>query len=739
MSESSSGSGPEPTPDLDLAKLCSIIQSYFLEADLGLVKKAHDFSVKLHEGQKRKSGEPYIKHPLAVSEILAQMHMDVPSIVTGLLHDTVEDTATTLEQVQAEFGLEIAALVDGVTKISQITFKSSHEKQAENFRKMILAMAKDLRVILVKLADRTHNMRTLEHLSEEKRKRIAQETLEIYAPLANRLGISWMKVELEDASLRYLKPEIYQKLTKKVAQKKTERTEYIETLIKILTEKLAEFGLKVKVTGRPKHFYSIYKKMEVKGIDFEEINDLVAFRILTSSVGECYEALGIVHQFFKPVPGRFKDYIAMPKNNLYQSLHTTVIGPFGERLEIQIRTQDMHKVAESGIAAHWEYKEGKLSEKDSNKFHWLRQLLEAQENLSDPSEFLESVKLDLFEGDIYVFTPKGELRDFPAGSTPLDFAYAVHTDVGNKCIGAKVNGRIVPLKHKLRSGDTVEILTSPTQTPSKDWLKIAKTGRAKAKIRQFVKGAERERSRELGRDLLDREFRRFGHSFAKFEKQKDVDTVVSAFSFAGLDDLLIAVGYGKVAPEKFRQKVFPESQAKSEPEAPTSDDTPFKKIVSQAKTQFGSTERRNVVRVNGMDNLLFRFARCCNPLPGDEIVGFISRGRGITVHKLGCSKVLDLNTDRVIDVSWASEAEKIKRNARIRVLCQDERGLLNEMSRVISSQGINVKSLNIRVNADRKAVGTFDLELNHKDQLANCIKELEGLTGIISVEVLPLK
>jgi len=723
-------------------KLSQLVQSYFQEADVGLIKKAHDFSVQLHQGQKRQSGEPYIIHPLAVSGVLAQMKMDVASIVTGLLHDTVEDTATTLEEVQKQFGAEIAQLVDGVTKISAISFKSSHEKQAENFRKMILAMAKDLRVILVKLADRTHNMRTLEFLSPKKQMIIAQETLDIYAPLANRLGISWMKVELEDLCLRYLHPEIYYKIAKLVSKKKTERAEYIEKVTKIFQEKLLEYGIRVKIAGRSKHFYSIYKKMEARGVDFEEVNDLIAFRIVTNSVQECYEALGIVHMFFKPVPGRFKDYIAMPKNNMYQSLHTTVIGPFGERLEVQIRTDDMHRTAEGGIAAHWEYKEGKLSQKDSLKFHWLRQLVEAQESLHDPSEFLESVKLDLFEGDIYVFTPKGELREFPLGSTPLDFAYAVHTDLGNKCVGAKVNGRMVPLKHKLRSGDTVEIISSQTQKPSKDWLKIVKSSRAKAKIRQYIKSEERERSKILGRDLLDREFRRFGQSLPKFEKSKEIEKKPQELGWASYDEMLIGIGYGKAPLDKILHHFFPDLKSTAESSTEKEDvdnDAGFSRIIKNAQNQFGTSVKKNVVRIHGMDDLLVRMGRCCNPLPGDEIVGFISRGRGVTVHKLGCARVLDLNTDRLIDVSWASEADRMTRDIRIKVLVQDEQGLLNDMSRVISSHGINIKSLNIRVNADKKATGIFDLQVKTKDQLVKCIRELEGIKGIISVERIPVR
>lgn len=720
----------EHNPEVTLDLLKQTILGYFPDADVGLLTKAHDFAVSLHTGQKRQSGEPYIIHPLNVSLILANMRMDLPTIVTGLLHDTVEDTATTIQEVQAQFGQEIAQLVDGVTKISQISFKSSHEKQAENFRKMILAMAKDLRVILVKLADRTHNMRTLEHLAPAKQQVIAQETLDIYAPLSNRLGMSWMKVELEDLSLRYLKSEMYYKLAKLVSKKKTEREQYTATLIKIISEKVREYGLTVKVFGRAKHFYSIYKKMETRAMQFEDIHDVVAFRVLTSTIAECYEVLGVVHSFFKPVPGRFKDYIAMPKNNMYQSLHTTVIGPFGERLEIQIRTEEMHRVAEGGIAAHWQYKEGKLSQKDQVRFHWLRQLLDAQENVENPSEFLESVKLDLFEGDIYVFTPKGELLEFPMGSTPLDFAYSIHTDVGHRCTGAKVNGRMVPLKHKLRSGDTVEVMTGPTQKPSKDWLKIVKSGRAKSKIRQFIRTEERDRAKLIGYDMLDREFRRYGQSLPKLERSKEADSTAGQLSFASFDEMLIAVGYGKVPPDRITQKLFPDKNPEAAQEKAA---TFMTEIIKRAKQKVGSTSK-TAVRIQGLDDILVRFGRCCNPLPGDEIVGFISRGRGVTVHKLGCAKVLDLDPDRAVEVSWASEADKLLRDVQIRVLCTDKPGLLNEMSRVISAEGVNIKSLNIRVNADKRAVGTFDLQVKTKAQLLGCIKNLEALPGIISVE-----
>ncbi len=723
-----------PTPTFDDLK--AKVKSYFPEADFGLLQKAHDYALSLHEGQMRKSGEPYIMHPIAVSYILASMKMDLATIVTGILHDVVEDTETSCEELAEEFGKEVAQLVDGVTKISKISFKSKHEKQAENFRKMILATAKDLRVILIKLADRTHNMRTLQHMPGHKQEDIASETLEIYVPLANRLGISWMKIELEDLCLRYLHPEVYQKLSKLIGEKQEARKKYTATMIKILIEKAGEYGLKVDVTGRPKHFYSIYKKMESRNLDFEEIHDIVAFRVITNSVAECYEVLGIVHSFFKPVPGRFKDYIAMPKNNMYQSLHTTVIGPYGERLEVQIRTEDMHRVAEAGVAAHWQYKEGKLSSKDAERFHWLRQVIEAQETLDNSTEFYESIKLDLFAGEIYVFTPKGELKEYPVGSTPLDFAFSVHTDVGNKCIGAKVNGRMVPLKYKLRSGDTVEIMTSPTQRPSKDWLKIVKTGRAKSKIRAFIKTEERERARNIGRDVLEREFRRLGENFSKFEKSKDVDEKASDLSFASLDEMIISVGYGRTAPEKLLPKIFPNKYKEAEPETLEEE----AQAILDETTIKGRTlkdSKRSPVLIEGIDDVMVRFAKCCNPLPGDEIVGFISRGRGVICHRVNCPKVLDVDSGRAVDVTWAdANNRKILRDVKIKIIVTDNQGLMNQMTKTISAKGINMKSINIKVNPDRKATGFFDLQVTSRAELLACVKDLEGVPGVISVEIM---
>jgi GTP diphosphokinase / guanosine-3',5'-bis(diphosphate) 3'-diphosphatase len=725
----------DPKDPYGFEKLKKTVEEYFPEADFTLLDKAFDLSLKNHDGQMRSSGEPYIIHPIAVCQILAEMRMDLDTIVTGVLHDTVEDTDTTLEDIKKDFGDTVAQLVDGVTKLSRITFKTNHEKQAENFRKMVLAMAKDLRVIIVKLADRTHNMRTLQHLAPVKQQRIAQETLDIYAPLANRLGISWMKTELEDLSLRYIKPEVYYKLANLVSMKKRERDEYIQKLIKIITDKTEEYGLTVRVTGRAKHFYSIFKKMEAQKINFEEVPDLVAFRMITKDIGQCYEVLGIIHSFFKPVPGRFKDYIAMPKNNMYQSLHTTVIGPFGERLEIQIRTEDMHRVAESGIAAHWEYKDGKLLEKDKVKFHWLRQLVDAQENLESPQEFLESVKLDLFMGDIYVFTPKGELLEFPMGATPLDFAYTIHTGLGHKTTGAKVNGRIVPLKHKLRSGDTVEIITSPHQKPNKDWLKLVKTSRAKSKIRVYIRTEARERAKEIGYDLLDREFRKVDESLSKFEKRKDLNEVAGKLSFASFDEMLISVGYSKVEPEKVIAKLFPEKVKAADKEEKDKTIAEIQGSSESVVRTGNGKSRATVVKVAGIDDdVLVRFGKCCSPLPGDDIIGYISRGRGITVHRIDCERVLDLDPNRGIDVTWSDNAESSTHEIKIKVICNDESGILNSMSKIITDSGINIKSVNIKVNPDKKATGLFDLEVKTKGQINACIQQLESLKGIILVE-----
>src|SRR6476620_7571173 len=511
------------------------VAAYHPDPDLDIIKKAYVYSAKVHQGQLRKSGEPYLVHPLEVAGILAELKLDEASIVTGLLHDTIEDTLATQEELTELFGPEVSQLVDGVTKLSKFSATASlsqEEKQAENFRKMIIAMAQDIRVILVKLADRTHNMRTLDHMKEEKQARIAQETLDIYAPLANRLGISWVKTELEDLSFRYLKPQEFQELQAKVSRRKKEREKYITDVCEVMEEELKKRGLTAQVSGRFKHLYSIYKKMKAQGIDFEQIHDVIAFRILMPTVPNCYEALGMVHQLWKPVPGRFKDFIAIPKPNMYQSLHTTVIGPQSERIEVQIRTEEMHKIAEEGIAAHWAYKEGRVQiSKDDEKFAWLRQLMEWQQDLKDPKEFLETVKVDLFTDEVFVFTPRGDVKALPRGATPVDFAYAIHSDVGGKCVGAKVNGKIVPLRYKLKNGDQVEVLTSPQAHPSKDWLTFVKTSRAQQKIRGFIKQQQRDKSLQLGRELGEKELKRFGLTLNKLIKNGELKPHAEALGY----------------------------------------------------------------------------------------------------------------------------------------------------------------------------------------------------------------
>ena len=714
--------------------ICSRILSYYPDAKLEPVRKAFDFAVKAHQGQTRSSGEPYMVHPIDVAETLAELRLDIPSIVTGLLHDTVEDTHATLEEITKEFGRDIADLVDGVTKLSKITFKTSEEKQAENFRKMILAMSKDIRVILVKLADRLNNMRTLDHLAPHKQKNIAQETLDIYAPIANRLGISWMKIELEDLCLRHLHPDAYYKLAQRVAKKKRERDAYTEEVTSILEEKLKEYDVHATVAGRAKHFYSIFKKMERREVDFDQINDMIAFRIVVDNITECYKALGVIHATYKPVPGRFKDYIAMPKANGYQSLHTTVIGPHGERVEIQIRTQEMHQVAEAGIAAHWRYKEGRFDTSSRENIDWVQRLLEWNKDLDDPNEFLETVKIDLFAEDVFVFTPTGEVKELPYGATPLDFAYAVHTDVGHRCVGAKVNGRIVPLKHRLKSGDTIEVLTSPTQTPSKDWLKITKSSRAKAKIRAFIKTQERDRARDLGKDILEKALRPFGRTVAKLERSGELLKAAQQLHLGGVEELYIALGYGRTLPEHALEQLVPADERKAAPgEKPTAEPESFLKRV------FASARKRNLANnaiiVSNLDDVLIRFARCCNPLPGDSIVGFITRGRGVTVHTATCTKGIDSDADRRIDVRWNShEKNKITRTVRIRVLSADEPGLLALMSQTISSCGVNIALANLRTTKDQKVIALFEIQVADTAQLHKVMGALEAKKGVISVE-----
>src|SRR6476620_3674534 len=543
---------------LDIEQLLDRVKSYNAEADLGVVRKAYEFSAKVHEGQRRRSGEPYLQHPIAVAGVLTSLKTDVTAIVAALLHDTLEDTMATPEELESEFGKDVVHLVDGVTKIGKITFKSHEEKQAENFRKMLLSMADDIRVVLIKLADRLHNMRTLEHLSPAKRQAIAEETLEIYAPLANRLGIGWIKNELEDLCLKHLKPDVYEMMRTRVAKRDEDRQQYIQEVIELVTKALQDHGLTGQVYGRPKHLYGIYQKMNKQSISFEEVYDLTALRIVTDTKMNCYALVGVIHSLWRPVPGRFKDYIAIPKSNLYQAIHTTVVGPKGEHVEFQIRTDEMHRVAECGIAAHWKYKErGQIDDKDGKVFSWLRQFVEWHQDLADNRQFMDTVKLDLFHDVVYVFTPKGLVKEMPKGSTPVDFAYAIHTEVGDHCVGSKVNGKIVPLKHQLSSGDAVEILTAPTQVPHKDWLKFVRTSRAKTKIKHWLKSEEQKRSVEIGRRLLEREFRRHDLPPAQLFKSDRLLSVARELGCESADELAAAVGYGRLPTAQVISRLIP--------------------------------------------------------------------------------------------------------------------------------------------------------------------------------------
>ncbi|GEJ57920.1 RelA/SpoT family protein [Anaeromyxobacter diazotrophicus] len=718
---------------LRLNDILDRVGGYHPDPDLDLIKKAYVYSAKVHQGQIRKSGEPYLIHPLEVAGILAEMHLDEASVVTGLLHDTIEDTLATKEEIAELFGQEIAELVDGVTKLSQFTAgNTQEEKQAENFRKMVVAMAKDIRVLLVKLADRTHNMRTLEHMTPEKQERIARETLDIYAPLSNRLGIQWLKTELEELSFKYLHRGDYAELEQKVEARAKERDKFIAEVVGIIRGKLDESGIQGEVYGRVKHLYSIWRKMQVQSVDFEQIHDVIAFRVIVQNVAHCYETLGLIHSLWKPVPGRFKDFIAIPKPNLYQSLHTTVIGPRAERIEIQIRTEEMHKIAEEGVAAHWAYKEGKNGEgpsaKDAAKFGWLRQLLEWQRDLTDPTEFLETVKVDLFADEVFVFTPKGDVKSLPRGATPLDFAYAVHSEVGEHTVGAKVNGKIVPLRSTLKNGDTVEILTAPGSHPSKDWLGFVKTSRAQTRIRGFIRQAEHKRSLEIGKELAERELRRYGVSLAKVTKGGELDRAAAALGYKRGDDVLVALGYGKIGPQQILAQLVPAERlaAPAPAEEPTSRLTELFRKVARRPT--------GGVRISGIDDVLVRYGKCCNPVPGDDIVGFITRGRGVTVHTRVCDRALTLDPLRRVDVSWDIRASEVKRPVSIKVVTDDRPGVLAQISKTISEAGMNISQATCRTTGLGRAVNTFEMSIGEVKQLRSVMRSIEAIEGVVSVE-----
>jgi GTP pyrophosphokinase len=722
-----------------LQELLEQVKGYHPAADLDLIARTFTFAERAHDGQLRRSGEPYVVHPLGVARTIAELKLDVPSICAGLLHDCVEDTSATTEQITREFGTEIAFLVEGVTKLGKIPWNNKEERQAENFRKMLLAMARDIRVILIKLADRIDNMRTLEAMPAEKQERIARETMEIYAPLANRLGIQWVKVELEDLSFKYLFPQDHAALSARVSEFHRERQRYIDDVVDVIKKELSDAGIECQVYGRIKHLWSIYQKMEKTQRELQQLFDIIAFRAIVPSVRACYETLGVVHSKWTPIPGRFKDFIALPKPNMYQSLHTSVIGPRGERMEVQIRTPEMHKVAEEGIAAHWRYKEGKpfavegqtKDDKDQKRFAWLRQLMEWQRDLKDPTEFIETVKMDMFADEVYVFTPKGDVKALPKGANPIDLAYAIHTEVGHHCSGARVNGLMVPLRYVLRNGDTVEIITSPNQRPSKDWLKYVSTSSAKAKIRSFLRQEEREKSKTLGKELLDRELRKYGASFAKSLKAGELDRAAEKLKLQSVDELCITVGYGKVLPAEVAEVVVPEDKRKEAAE-PQPSENPIAQLASSLLKRVTGRGSSTGIKVAGEADVLVRFAKCCSPVMGDPIVGFITRGRGVTIHTLGCAKAVDQDPDRRVEVEWDGKL-KSPRPVSIQVVCADKPGLLASISQSFNQLGVNISQANCRALDDNRAVNTFSFNVSDIEQLRTVMRTLQRLNGVFSV------
>ncbi|SHI74879.1 GTP pyrophosphokinase [Malonomonas rubra DSM 5091] len=698
-----------------------------VQFDEAILQKAYDFSVRAHEGQKNRDGKDYLQHPLEVVSILTRLKVDETTLVVGLLHDVLEEEAVSPQDVSNSFGDEVLSLIEIGNKISSIPYKKSNQQQVESFRKMFIAMARDMRVLLVYLADRLSDMRTLQFCEQQKQVEYARETLEIYAPLANRLGISWLKSELEDLSLRFLEPEKFADLASKISAQKEERAEYVEKVKKLILDLLQENALTGDVTGRFKHFYSVYKKMERTGVDLDEIYDLTAFRVLVDSVRECYEVLGLIHATWKPITGRFKDYIAMPKANMYQSLHTTVIGPFGERMEVQIRTNEMHRIAEEGVAAHWKYKEGgavAATGRDDQRFSWLRQLLEWQQDVSTSRELAESAAIDLFPEEVYAFTPNGDVKELPQGSSPVDFAYAIHTDVGSQCVGARINGKLCPLRTVLKNGDIVEVITAKNHTPSKDWLSFVKTSKARNKIRQWVKAEQREKSIVMGRELVEKELRKHDYSMKRAQSLDSFDLAVTELGFKQVDDLYASIGYGKLSPGQFVSHVLPRDEMKITGKPGT---------IGKVLGKLGRKKPSSAVKIDGIDDVMVRFANCCNPLPGEPVTGFITRGRGLTVHTIDCPQVQASDPDRRIDVEWDMQ-RKTTRPVKIRVSCHDQKGMLVGISGAITDADANIVSASVFSRGDKKGSNLFEIDVQNLEHLNRVIREVKKVKGVYKVE-----
>ena len=704
--------------------------------DLDIVNKAFNLAYEAHKEQKRESGEPYIIHPIDVAVILAELGMDTSTIVAGLLHDVIEDTDYTYDDIKNIFSEEVANLVSGVTKITKMEYKSKEEQQADNFRKMLLAMASDIRVIIIKLADRLHNMRTLKYMPKEKQKRISKQTLDIYAPLAHRLGISKVKWELEDLCFRYLHEEEYYDLVHQISEKRVERETYIAQIIKDLYSKLEEAEIDSDIDGRPKHFYSIYRKMVTKNKSIEQIFDLTAIRILVNSVKDCYEVLGIVHTIYKPIPGRFKDYIAMPKPNMYQSLHTTVIGPQGKTFEIQIRTFEMHKTAEYGIAAHWKYKEGDTSDTKGksfeNKLVWLRDMLEWQKETSDAEEFMEGFKINLFTDEIFLFTPKGVVIDLPNGATPIDFAYRIHTDIGNKCIGAKVNGKIVPLDYKLKTGQIVEILTSnSSKGPNMDWLSIAKSNQAKSKIKAWFKKAKKEENINKGKEVFEKELKKQSVHYVDIAKGESYDKFIKRYNINCMDDLYALVGLGAIVASSFIAKLKEENLSKDEKD---------KNLNKAIEENISKNEKKKKytsygVTVKGENNLMVRFAKCCNPVPGDDILGYITKGRGVSIHRKDCGNLNILikeDPQKVVDVSWGT-SNGVAYMAEIQVKTEDKSGILSDVMNILMDSKLPLNALNAKSAKGNLAYINIKIKIDTVEQLKELMKKIKRVPGVLDV------
>lgn len=702
------------------------VKQHNQSANLELIQHAYVYAASAHAGQTRLSGEPYLSHPLAVADTLAEMGFDEPTVAAGLLHDTVEDTKATIEDIDENFGEEVADIVDGVTKISMIPFENKEEAQAENIRKMILAMSHDMRVLMVKLADRLHNMSTLDFQKAHKQRRIAQETMDIYAPLANRLGLNVMKRRLEDLSFKYLRPDIYNQIDHWLDIHQIVEKHIIGNVVDMLNKLLADNKIEGQVYGRIKHKYSIYKKMQSQSLTLDEMHDIMAFRVLVKDIRDCYAVLGLAHAQWKPVYGRFKDYISMPKANGYQSLHTTVIGPDGERIEIQIRTEEMHRQAEHGVAAHWLYKEaGRVNSKDLEQFSWLREIFERQGDEADSKEFMHSLKMDLFKDEVYVYTPAGDVKELPEGATPLDFAYLIHTNVGHHCAGAKINGRLMPLGTELKNGDIVQIVTEPARTPNRDWLKMVKTARARSRIQHYLRTEERTHAVNLGRELLEKEGRKANLNVAKAHKEGQLAVVAQDMNYDGVDELAAAVGYAHITPRKVLNRLY----AVLHPDAaPTQ--TPAAPSINESRE--AARKRGEGVGVAGVDGVLMRFAKCCNPVPGDPIVGYISRGMGITVHRADCPNVANMEPERLISVHWEGDEEK-PYEAGIFIIAKNVTGVLAEVCGIFSKNGININGLNMEPQVDGNVRLRFTVEVKNASQLYQMIERIRELPTILEV------